>query len=260
MYTTREIYSVFADNLRMLIQRRQVSVSSVCRDIEINRTQFNRYLSGQASPRPDILYRICNYFNVDARILLEPMEVLERGSVLESIDEVVSFLGPINRFDGLMGHVPTGIHRFWQGSTVQDGWFNSYTVRVFEVDNKLLFRALSDPGADRDFSRVFRTNRSEFRGYLLKQPEGMIVQGFQSGSSMMSFSVLHPSAILSSQVFHGVTLISRPELKGVRRIVRCAFEILPQGAGLREAMRGRGGASLKDLPEYLRMVLAGPAS
>jgi transcriptional regulator with XRE-family HTH domain len=42
----------------------------------INRTQYNRYLAGEAFPRPDVLHKICCFFKVDARILLEPLEAL----------------------------------------------------------------------------------------------------------------------------------------------------------------------------------------
>ena len=73
----REIYGVFSVNLQELISRKSVSVSQACRDLGINRTQFNRYLSGQASPRPDVLHKICAYFQTDARILLTPLAQIE---------------------------------------------------------------------------------------------------------------------------------------------------------------------------------------
>lgn len=74
---------VFGRNLREL-SRRCVSISQLCRDLGINRTQFNRYLNGEAFPRPDILSKICTYFEVDARILLEPLEALSRPPELPS--------------------------------------------------------------------------------------------------------------------------------------------------------------------------------
>lgn len=64
---------IFSDNLRKLCKD-QPSVSHVCREIGINRTQFNRYLSAESWPRPDVLARICNYFDVDANILLVPIK------------------------------------------------------------------------------------------------------------------------------------------------------------------------------------------
>ena len=52
---------MFGRNLRLLGQP-YASVSALCRELGINRTQFNRYLSGESFPRPDILQRICAYF------------------------------------------------------------------------------------------------------------------------------------------------------------------------------------------------------
>lgn len=69
----RELQEMLGRNLRLLMADKP-SVSAVCREIGINRTQFNRYLSGEATPRPWILKQICDYFGTDARILLEPVE------------------------------------------------------------------------------------------------------------------------------------------------------------------------------------------
>ncbi|MFT7047387.1 MAG: transcriptional regulator with XRE-family HTH domain [Celeribacter sp.] len=67
--------SVFGANLREL-SKSAPSIAQLCRDLKINRTQYNRYLSGEAFPRPDVLHQICRFFKVDARILLEPLENL----------------------------------------------------------------------------------------------------------------------------------------------------------------------------------------
>jgi AcrR family transcriptional regulator len=77
--TPQDVRGTFARNLRQLAAGER-SVSALCREAGINRTQFNRYLSGEAHPRPDVLDRICRRFGLDARILLEPLEDLRRGS------------------------------------------------------------------------------------------------------------------------------------------------------------------------------------
>ncbi|RWC54584.1 helix-turn-helix transcriptional regulator [Mesorhizobium sp.] len=53
-----------AANLRRLIQR-HVSVSAVCRELGINRTQFERYLQGKAVPNKATASLICDYFKID---------------------------------------------------------------------------------------------------------------------------------------------------------------------------------------------------
>ena len=66
------VLRVFGENLRLLCKTRP-SIASVCRDLDINRVQFNRYMSGHSFPKPNVLQQICDYFLVDSRIYLEPL-------------------------------------------------------------------------------------------------------------------------------------------------------------------------------------------
>ncbi|WP_254055730.1 helix-turn-helix transcriptional regulator [Ruegeria sp. EL01] len=67
-----ELRAMFGANLRQLTQD-YPSVAALCRQLGVNRTQFNRYLFGESVPRADVLDRICRFFDVDARILLKPI-------------------------------------------------------------------------------------------------------------------------------------------------------------------------------------------
>ncbi len=63
-----------ADNLRLLCSYKK-SISEVCRELAINRQQFNKYLSGRTAPSGNNLRRICDYFGVeDHEILMPPDE------------------------------------------------------------------------------------------------------------------------------------------------------------------------------------------
>src|SRR6056297_2884283 len=87
--------AILGKNLRDLIEEKGISVAGLCRQLGINRTQFNRYLSGESFPRPDILARICNYFEVDARILLEPVGRIRGPEIgFLSHPELSGFLSP----------------------------------------------------------------------------------------------------------------------------------------------------------------------
>ncbi|WP_027059855.1 helix-turn-helix domain-containing protein [Mesorhizobium loti] len=63
-----------AINLRRLI-RGHASVSAVCRALGINRTQFERYLQGQAVPNKATAQLICDYFKIDENELYREPEV-----------------------------------------------------------------------------------------------------------------------------------------------------------------------------------------
>jgi len=68
----QELRDQLSANLRILTQ--DLVVSRICRHAKIHRTQFNRYLTGESFPRPDVLDRICRFFEVDANILLRPLD------------------------------------------------------------------------------------------------------------------------------------------------------------------------------------------
>ena len=43
----------------------------------MGRVQFGRYLNGTSCPKPDLLDRICRYFNVDVAIFIRPLDEIE---------------------------------------------------------------------------------------------------------------------------------------------------------------------------------------
>lgn len=59
----------FSQNLRLLCATKS-SVSSICREIGLNRQQFDRYLSGASFPSAYNLRQICRYFGVREQDLL----------------------------------------------------------------------------------------------------------------------------------------------------------------------------------------------
>ena len=58
------MHSDFQRNLRLLTDHYK-SVAEVCRRLGINRSQFNKYLSGRAAPSRHTLQTICNFFGVE---------------------------------------------------------------------------------------------------------------------------------------------------------------------------------------------------
>lgn len=58
-----EVREVFAQNLRNLCDTRP-SIASVCREMDINRQQFARYLGGKGLPNTANLDKICQYFGI----------------------------------------------------------------------------------------------------------------------------------------------------------------------------------------------------
>ncbi|WP_342781989.1 helix-turn-helix transcriptional regulator [Ruegeria faecimaris] len=87
-----DLRRMFGANLRTLAGQYN-SVSELCRQLGVNRTQFNRYLGGESFPRPDVLDRICRFFDVDARILLHPLDQIDQPSKHPAAVALTEFLG-----------------------------------------------------------------------------------------------------------------------------------------------------------------------
>ena len=68
--------SAFATNLRLLCTYKQ-SIADVCRDLCINRSQFNRYLSGGSAPRAGLMRKLCDYFGIELHEALLPADEFE---------------------------------------------------------------------------------------------------------------------------------------------------------------------------------------
>ncbi len=85
-----ELRAMFGANLRQLAQQ-YPTVSGLCRQLGINRTQFNRYLGGESFPRPDVLDRICRFFDTDARILLKPLDDIVSSPQPQAVSGLTDF-------------------------------------------------------------------------------------------------------------------------------------------------------------------------
>ncbi len=60
-----------ARNLRLLCSYYK-SIAEVCRRLDINRPQFNRYLSGRHKPSASVMRRLCEFFGVEEGDILLP--------------------------------------------------------------------------------------------------------------------------------------------------------------------------------------------
>jgi transcriptional regulator with XRE-family HTH domain len=63
----------FCLNLKLLCSYYR-SIADVCRRLDFNRSQFNRYLNGRSRPSPNTLRQICNFFGVSEHEIYSPHE------------------------------------------------------------------------------------------------------------------------------------------------------------------------------------------
>lgn len=220
---------VFGRNLRVL-SAEYPSVSELCRTLGINRTQFNRYLSSESFPRPDVLDRMCRFFGVDARILLEPVETQRRANGLMTHPYIAAWLGPEAT------HVPekffpSGFYRFSRRSFMDDDLFLMGLVHVRREDGHTFLRGFEPREAMRQQGLPDTVQTREFRGVILRQDEGVTALISRRGGRTGSLNFLAPITSYEGNYWEGyVTRTAREGIVG-RRATRMVYEHLGTGIG-----------------------------
>lgn len=241
-----ELRAIFGQNLRKLCQAHP-SISSVCRDLDTNRTQFNRYLSGDSFPRPDVLQKLCTYFNTDARILLEPLEHIESTSTNPLMhSEMYGFFGQ-HEVEITSDIFPIGFFRFSRRSFLADNLFVQGLIYVYKKDNKMFLRGMEAKEAIEGQGLNADAKTREFRGIIIAQEGGLVMLAFRRGASSCSFSYLSPTTSFENNFWLGYSTRTVPEHLVGTRIARLVFEHL--GEKRAEIMATARQAGLCDIDQ-----------
>lgn len=223
--------SVFGTNLRRLTEG-YPSVAGLCRELGINRTQFNRYLSGESFPRPDVLYQICAFFDVDARVLLEPVEKLRKGaSAMLGHPFLDEFFGaePTHVPESLF---PSGFYGFVRRSFIDDAQFATGLVRVSRSDGYTFLRGFEPREAMQGQGLSVAPVHREYRGLVMRQEEGVIALVSHRASLAASFNFLTPETSFQSNLWEGYATRTLREKVSGRRAARMVYEYLGDDLGL----------------------------
>ncbi len=137
-----------ADNLRLLSKYKK-SISEVCRDIGINRQQFNKYLSAKTAPSVNNLLKICEYFGVEEHELFMPYEDFEQIIKLRPTIDNSAVRGhrpEIDFLDKLIQHSSENLSKYeggyfiyYRSSSFPDMILRGYGV-IYEDDGKHFFK------------------------------------------------------------------------------------------------------------------------
>ena len=246
---------MFGENLRTLV-RRYPSVAALCRELDINRTQFNRYLAGDSFPRPDVLHRICTFFEVDARILLQPVESLSEppGNILAH-----SFIDPCFGTTASLvpeAAFPNGFYRFSRRSFTNESRFIQGLVYIFRHENNTFVRGYEARAAMVEQGMPTSAIPREFRGFAMTQEDGIALMIARRGANTGSFNFLARVPAFQNNFWEGyVSRTTREGLDGLRA-TRMVYEHLPRDrATIMHAARNAGYCKLEDLLPFHRRLL-----
>jgi transcriptional regulator with XRE-family HTH domain len=253
--TPSELRNTLGANLRELAKSTD-SISALCRDLGINRTQFNRYLSGESFPRPDVLFKICNYFKVDARIILEPLSNIGKDSTaLLTHAEIAEFLTPgVSQLPEQM--FPNGFYQFARHSFLDETQFIRGLVYVYRKDDAAFLRGFEAKEAMLQQGLPTNAKTREFRGILLAQEGGIAGLVSRRNSLTTSFNFLAKIASFQNNHWVGYTVRTVRESMTGTRVARLVYEYLGRDtAKVLAAARQAGFCSVDDLVPYQRTQL-----
>lgn len=228
-----ELRSMFGANLRILAKP-YPSISELSRQLGINRTQFNRYLSGESFPRPDVLARICAFFSVDARVLLEPVDNIGPGNDPMTGPFLRDYVG-----QGV-GHVsestfPSGFYRFSRRSFLSSDQFVSGLVRVFREGPATFIRGYEARAAMASQGLGMGREAREFRGLVLRQEDGIGALISRKDTMTASFNFLSRVTSFENNYWVGYVTRTVRESPESDRVVRMVYEHLGTGIGKAKA-------------------------
>ncbi len=118
------MHSDFQRNLRLLTDHYK-SVAEVCRRLGINRSQFNKYLSGRAAPSRHTLQTICNFFGV------EEYEIqLPHGDFRKIVNLKPSGSGPDTNARPYIAYLDQLVRRSRSDLADYEGYYFEYTFSM----------------------------------------------------------------------------------------------------------------------------------
>lgn len=245
---------MFGANLRLLAQGHP-SISALSRELGINRTQFNRYLSGESFPRPDVLARICNFFDVDARVLLEPVDEVMReqttvsGNYLRHFMDAGTVTVPEHDF-------PSGFYQFSRRSFVRENEYvrglafvtrdkSGTYVRGYEPKLAMAMQGIPPAPAAR-----------EYRGFVLRVDDGITLTVSRRGGLTASFNHLNRVNSFDNNYWVGYVARTVRENSASQRMTRLVYEHL--GTDFSRVMRiarSSGFCGFDDLVPFHQRLL-----
>ena len=248
------VRNIFGSNLRKLAEEHR-SISDLSRKLQINRTQFNRYLAGESFPRPDVLARICQFFEVDARILLEPLDDIAKVETQGSNVFLDGYVAA-GAHDVSEDNFPSGFYLFSRRSFVNSDVFVLGLVRISRHHAGALMRGYESKAAMALQNLPADARTREFRGLVMRQENGIAILASRANAMTCSFNFLSRVASFHNNFWLGYVTRTIPETPGGVRATRLVYEYL--GPRMRHALaaaRRSGFCRVEDLQPFHKRLL-----
>jgi len=222
---------VFGRNLRHL-SRANGSQMKAAEALGVSRVQFQRYLRGESFPKPSLLKRICDQFEVDARILTEELddglrENMRRGrtvpahsgSVAVWAEALSSILPDFECLAGPHG-LGQGIYSVWRRSSLRPAVCYRGLIQVMESHRVKVIKGYEPRSLYPD---GHTPHQRRYRGIALRLPSnGYALLVFHPGpvAAVSMAYVMHSVISNVAQDWVGFVSLARPEMQRTSRSTR----------------------------------------
>jgi transcriptional regulator with XRE-family HTH domain len=252
------IYEIFATNLRSQCLRFD-SIAEVCRGIEINRQQFNKYLAGQILPNAQTMRRICSFLKVNEEVLFQSNNVPSSVSLRQQTGKQFSTRNMLNLYEVLETKFkfdPSAVKEGYYYCYFPQQSFANFLIRsIIKVSNKegicSFARLTVVPTSNRP--RAFST-RGKHHGLIFANAQEIYLLGMNVGSANhISLITIDRSYTASGRLLQGMAL-----LRGANSQFACraALEFLGAKIDLKQAMKTLGQLELNDPSISAKVVAA----
>ncbi|ALM52984.1 helix-turn-helix transcriptional regulator [Halomonas huangheensis] len=239
----------FAANLRYLCTFYH-SIADVCRRLQINRAQFNRYLSGRYKPSGNTMRRICSFFGVEAHEILLPHATFaalvgDRPRGEEQEDSAEARIE--NARETLTPNLPDSvIQRGRHGLSRYLGRYHEYYLSMSQPGKVLCtLVTIQQHGEDVIYERAERMplpssnlpHRNRYRGVALLLSSRLFLVDYEAvNEHEITETVLYPSFRSHVTRLNGLKLGVADSSDRVPCCVRVVYERLSQRISLRESL------------------------
>ncbi|MBN2630011.1 MAG: helix-turn-helix transcriptional regulator [Rhodobacteraceae bacterium] len=247
-----DLRMILGDNLRQLCAD-VTSISAVCRTIGVNRTQFNRYLTGSAFPRPDVLFRICRHFGVDANILLTRLDApCPAPATAQPAGRLV--IDTQRPFDHYL--LPDGLYRYWRKSFRQPGLAYCGMAMIHTKAGAKLWKGYDihdvaiRPGTRR------HARSTSYDGQLIQQFDGFVLMSRTPYNDQMNMTYFEYGLDALPDYFSAISLVTRRRLAEANRLSAIVMQRLePKCSIWLRAARQCGTLPLESLSHPVQTAL-----
>lgn len=246
------ISRVFARNMRDLIADRH-TITSLSRDLGIHRNQLQRFVDGTSIPKPEILLSICQFFNVDARILTHPLSDLRKTGVSVLPDFLIDACDPVPR-----ELFPDGFYEEWRELSDCTKPFVCHVLHVKTVDDmrhtKLIMKntVIASDGTPKEFEGPLT-----IRGVAVRQAGGLCIIDRPDHNTSLTFTALRFGSYGDPDLYAGHKRSVR-SVMGSGLFRKSATVIRRLRGGYREAMylrRQPRYRTAEETPELIQWLL-----